>query len=227
MYNTLSTTACLSIAFGLYRYRPQSTSLLWNQTTFTKTASFVCLSLGMSGFCQNIPRLQIPVGYSSNNNRQETREPKGFHVKCPFDFSKTENEDDITGINRITRHPMLWSLGITGIGISLLYPFPTQFVASSFPIVFALIGGAHKDYRYRRNLGGYLSPEIDEKTSHIPFLAIITGKQPIMPLLDEIKWLNSMVATLLALAICRSRFRVLQNMKKVFCSHHQQHKMKR
>jgi len=104
---------------------------------------------------------------------------------------------------------MLWSLGISGIGVALLYPYPTQIVAFSFPIVFALIGGAHKDYRYRRNWGGYLSPELDESTSNIPFLAIITGKQPIGPLVHEIKWLNSIIAALLALSLCRRRWRLL------------------
>ena len=211
----------MSIAFGLYRYRPQSKFLLWNLRPAGKTASFLCLTLGLSGFAQAAPRLQIPVGYNYSNDSQiatVSRETKqsGFHARCPFDFSKTDNESDITGMNRITRHPMLWSLGITGIGATLLYPYPTQIVAFSFPLVFALIGGAHKDYRYRRNWGGYLSPEVDQNTSHIPFLAIMTGKQPIMPLLDEIEWLNSMVAAIIAFGICRRRWRTLRNLKRTF-----------
>lgn len=32
-----------------------------------------------------------------------------------------------------------------------------------------------KDYRHRRNSGGYLSPLDDMRTSNIPFLALIVG----------------------------------------------------
>jgi hypothetical protein len=29
------------------------------------------------------------------------------------------------------------------------------------PVLFALLGGMHQDYRYRRNMGGILTPEVD------------------------------------------------------------------
>ena len=64
-------------------------------------------------------------------------------------------------MKRVTRHVNLWSLGLLGLGTALATPFATEFILFSMPSVFALIGGAHQDHRYRKSSGGYLSPEID------------------------------------------------------------------
>ena len=32
----------------------------------------------------------------------------------------------------------------------------------SMPVAFAIIGGIHQDYRYRRNIGGYMSKEMEK-----------------------------------------------------------------
>jgi len=70
----------------------------------------------------------------------------------------------------------LWSLGLLGLGSASATPFATEFILFSMFFIFALIGGAHQDHRYRKGSGGYLSPEKDAKTSAIPFVALITGK---------------------------------------------------
>jgi uncharacterized membrane protein len=80
-------------------------------------------------------------------------------------------------------------------------------VMGSFPIVFALIGGAHQDSRYRRCMGGSLSKEKDEKTSNIPFLAFLSGNQQWSSLIDEIKWTNAALASLIALGFTLKRLR--------------------
>jgi len=52
-------------------------------------------------------------------------------------------------------------------------PFAGEFVMFAMPLAFALIGGMHQDYRYRRGMGGNLTPEVDNKTSAVPFLALL------------------------------------------------------
>lgn len=219
LYNTLSTAACASIAYGLFRFRsPGVASRLWNTNRArVQVGAFALQGLGLVGFSQAAPRLQIPWAYndefSSDVPTNATRKTSvassaatasssttKFHARCPFDFQ----EDKGNGLKQITRHPMLWSLGLFGIGSALVNPFPTQVVAFSMPIIFAWVGGAHKDYRYRRNWGGYLSPDVDAKTSNVPFLAILQGRNTF----PELKWINAGLAVTVAIALATRRVRM-------------------
>lgn len=114
------------------------------------------------GFSQCLPGTRIPL--DMNNNWQ---------VRCPFDFNSSDQE--VTGMKRVTRHDKLWSFGLLGLGTAMGTPFLGEFVLFSFPVVFALLGGMHQDYRYRRGNGGSLSPEVDKVTSNVPFYAMVTG----------------------------------------------------
>jgi hypothetical protein len=51
---------------------------------------------------------------------------------------------------------MLWSLALAGAGTALRTPYVSEAVMFAFPTIFALVGGAHQDYRYRRGSGGML-----------------------------------------------------------------------
>ena len=61
------------------------------------------------------------------------------------------------------------------------------------PVLLALICGAHTDSRYRRNIGGTLTPEYDRITSNIPFLALaqVGGWED---LISELKPINALLA---------------------------------
>jgi len=111
-----------------------------------------------------------------------------WKVRCPFDFadsaSKTslltgDNEDSFQprGLDRVTRHPGLWSFGLMGLGNAMLVPSVPQAACLAMPLMVALIGGAHQDSRHRRGLGGTLSRQQDISTSNVPFLAMIMGTQ--------------------------------------------------
>lgn len=73
----------------------------------------------------------------------------------------------------------------------------------SFPMIFALVGGAHQDARYRRGSGQLLTPEVEAKTSLLPFGGLLAGAQDKTALVEELKWTNVnsalVVAVLLAL----------------------------
>ena len=94
---------------------------------------------------------------------------------------------------------MLFSLGLLGIGTALKTAFATRAIVCGFPLAFALIGGAHQDYRHRRHSGGYLSPETESKTSLIPFVALLGGHQSWTELWHETKHVNMSLALLGAL----------------------------
>ena len=134
-----------------------------------------------------------------------------WKVRCPFDFSDSKSQtgvpkgtrqqaDQLAGLDRITRHPGLWSFGLLGLGNALLVPsIPTR-IWLSMPAMVALIGGAHTDSRHRRGMGGELCREVDDVTSNVPFLAMIMGRQDggvvqsFEALGDEVKVLNAALA---------------------------------
>ena len=91
---------------------------------------------------------------------------------CPFAFPP--KNDRVEGVQRITRHPSLWALGLFGLGYAASALYVTEFAFGVFPVIFTVIGGAHQDHRHRES--GKLSPERDTLTSHIPFAALITGR---------------------------------------------------
>jgi hypothetical protein len=129
-------------------------------------------------------------------------------VQCPFDFSDkykdnggSNNSTMVTGVDRVSRHVGLWSLGLLSASqAALIIPSTAATVAASAttatsspamlfaalwslrlwwcgPIAVAWLGGMHTDSRFRRGLGGTLDPIIDSQTSNLPFLAMMTGKQ--------------------------------------------------
>ena len=130
----------------------------------------------------------------------EQTEKSGWKVRCPFDF--TDNKDTsnpVHGLERITRHPGLWSFGLIGLGNALLIPSIPQRAWLAMPAMVALIGGAHTDSRFRRGMGGSLSKEYDEATSNVPFVALLTGAQGnvldvMKDFSGEVKPLNAAIA---------------------------------
>jgi uncharacterized membrane protein len=221
-YGTLSTAAMSSVFYGYFRKVKNAEPLLWSAHSpaplGAKIASFVCLSIGLGMASQMPPKIQIPLHYYNNNISEKSNEitnqtlaaankpsveeveQTGWKVRCPFDF--TDNKDTtspVHGLERITRHPGLWSFGLLGLGNALLVPSIPQRLWLAMPLMVATIGGAHTDARFRRGMGGTLLPEYDEATSNIPFLAMLSGAQGnvlnvLHDFYEEVKPLNAMIA---------------------------------
>jgi len=143
---------------------------------------------------------------------------KKWKVRCPFDFTDKKSNSleggvQLNGLDRITRHPGLWSFGLIGLGSSFLTPCVATRIWLSMPLMMALIGGGHTDSRHRRGMGGVLNKELDEQTSNVPFWAIVSGKQgggvqeSFGNLYDEIKGLNGLIAMGVAATVVASRGR--------------------
>ena len=237
-YNTLSTTACLSILFGFIKYK--GTGPRWS--TFVKGAAppalrigaVVLQSFGLACFAQLIPAVQIPVALVTGDeqdqatssaakapspevrsdrmigpNRSTSGTPTStppprfaFKARCPMDFrSKPELPPDaVYGVERITRHHNLWALASLGVGTALITPFLVEATFFGGPLLLASLGTTHQDSRFRRGMGGTLSPAKEQATSNIPFGALLFGQQDWMKLFDEIKWLNCGIASLIVVA---------------------------
>lgn len=213
VYGTLSTIATASIGYAyLYKIPKNVPPLLWSVSSAapmpSRVAAWFLLSLGASMASQVLPKLQIPVAYVSSGGTPEesTKVPTAvqpettgqWKVQCPFDFTDSKagsSEDEPHGLDRISRHPGLWSMGFMCLGQACLLPSVPQKVWWSFPAIVALVGGAHTDSRFRRGLGGSLSPEYDAKTSNVPFVALLNngGWREL-----EIKPLNALLATSVA-----------------------------
>ena len=209
-----------------------------------KLGGFLVQGLGAVLISQSFPKLQIPVHMESSTlqndakNTNSSSSPvapssgtKEWKVRCPFDFTDGENHEYATdddeceinekeayfpnGVERITRHPGLWSFGLLGFGNAILTPSIPQALSLSMPMLVAYLGGSHQDSRFSRGIGSVgsdhsLSESMRimkrklETTSNIPFWALITGKQTQIKqdenswymLWDEMKGLNA------ALALC-------------------------
>lgn len=90
-----------------------------------------------------------------------------------------------------------------GLGFASRAKHATDLVMWTMPAVFALVGGLHQDSRFRRGMGGTLPAEIENKTSALPFAALIEGRQSWRALADDLaeKPLNVGLAAALALVL--------------------------
>jgi hypothetical protein len=180
--------------------------------------AFVLQTVGLVGFSQSVPAFQIPIGMGeatpapaagvATDDAATPASSGGLKVLCPIDFSfdkraAVEGEDGVFGLKRITRHPQLWAMGIAGFGTALGTPFLAEIAMFSAPLLMAIIGTTHTDFRHRRS--GELSPEKEAKTSNVPFAALLSGKQDWRTLFGEIKQTNAAAAVTLGLALAFRR----------------------
>lgn len=222
-YNSLSTIACTSIAYGFLRHGRGRGPSIGARSLPAHISSFIFQALGFIGFSQGFPKLQLPVSIaqienpsvlssssSSSKSSNSTQANKNitFSVRCPMDFRpKDIPVDGIFGMDRISRHAMLWSFGFVGLGYACGSVFIPEIVFGAFPLAFAWIGGAHQDHRFRKGSGGVLTTEMEEKTSNIPFLALLRGSQDWGSVRDELKLSNAGIGLSMAAFLAMRRFR--------------------
>lgn len=201
-YGTLSTAAMVSVAYA-YRYKLGASPYSSGVPLFHKGMAFVSVSLGLILVSQTLPKFQLPVTMVSpppsitNNPTVAVPNNRSFRVQCPFDFTdKKLSHGAVHGIERITRHPGLWSMGFVGLGQSfMMLGNPAKKAFWCMPLLVAWIGGSHTDSRHRRGMGGTLRPEEDAMSSNVPLIALLrnAGASGSMSW-DEFKVLNAFIA---------------------------------
>lgn len=222
IYNTLSTSACAAIAYGYWIGRNKGPQFRI-PGKYSRVGAFGLQAVGLGMAAQFVPKLQVPVEinlFSSTPNDLDStvesptvsapqlstteatvankKEDTVMSIRCPMDFTPADiPADGVYGVKRITRHAMFWSFGMVSLGIALRARYMSSAVMFTMPAVFALVGGSHQDSRYRRGMGGSLEKEIDDVTSTVPFVALLSGHQSWSALVSELKATN----TVLALAV--------------------------
>jgi uncharacterized membrane protein len=222
-YSLLSTLACGSVAYGYIRFRTVGPTLA-PPGSAAKLGAIVFQSLGLAGLLQLVPKLQSPVGLESarpvhaahqSEQLPSTHSTPVFVARCPVDFrAKDSPQDVVHGLQRVSRHATFWSLGFIGLGSALVSVYPTTVCLGLMPSCVAVILGAHMDYRYRRNRGGSLPPEVEEQTSLLPFAALLMGENSWGLLWAETKHTNAALGCIVAAALHARRSRVLQRVPK-------------
>ena len=192
-YGTLSTAALASIAYGFRRVRGASPLQWTGPPPMARVVAGTILSTGgMASLLQMMPTFQVPVHIAEGS--------KQWSVRCPFDFQAKDAGPDGEphGMGRISRHSGFWTMAALCGGSAMVTASVPQAACLAMPTLVAMVGGAHQDSRFRRGMGGYLSPEADRQTSNIPFYALAMGRQEggWAKLWEECKGIN------LAAAVC-------------------------
>lgn len=217
LYNTLSTAACSSLIYGYIRYGRRQGPIMSKPNIVARIFGFGFQSLGFVGLSQLFPEIQLPVAFDRSvsgtaidrpvSNQDPVHNPSSnglsIRFKCPMDFKGYNNsqKNDIFGIERISRHPVFWSMGFSCLGPAFRTIYLSEAAMFSFPIVMASIGTFHMDSRYRRHIGGYLSPKMERSTSNVPFLALLENRQSWTDLKKEMRWTNAGIAVAIALRL--------------------------
>jgi hypothetical protein len=109
VYSVLSTAACGSIAFGFFKHgRSQGPKILNASRPGPRIGALVFQSLGLIGFSQLFPKLQVPVSLVADEEVQgdapahsvqnpQPQEPSKssffsgqFKPRCPMDFTPAD-----------------------------------------------------------------------------------------------------------------------------------------
>jgi uncharacterized membrane protein len=215
MYSTLSTLACGSIAYGYFVHGRRKGPTIQSPSLLKKSLAFLSQTIGLIGISQIIPLVRMPYTYIDEPiptlpSPSVVLDPVTTKVKawrCPMDFrSKDLSENDVNGIERISRHAVFWSFGLLTLSGALSTIYIPEIVMFTFPSIFAMIGGAHQDHRFLKGSGGNLTLEKYEKTSNIPFGAILSGKQNISDVKKELKTTNFSIALGMSVLLGMKRF---------------------
>jgi hypothetical protein len=131
VYGTFSTIATASIGFAYYKIRRSTMPprwILWRRSPprMAAAGSWIFLTTGLVMAAQVAPKMQVPVTMTSSGGAGSGG--VGFQVRCPFDFSDKHAADNhgrggsVRGLERVSRHPGLWSFGFIGLGLSVMAP---------------------------------------------------------------------------------------------------------
>lgn len=109
-----------------------------------------------------------------------------------------QSGDAVTGVLRITRHPFLWGVAIWAAGHLLVNGDLAGIILFASMLILALLGTVSIDAKRQRALGATWDA-FAERTSNLPFAAIVAGRQSFS--LGEIGWWRIALALAIWVAI--------------------------
>lgn len=102
--------------------------------------------------------------------------------------------DAVKGMLRITRHPFLWGVALWAAGHLMMNGDAPSVILFGTMLVLAVLGTVSIDGKRQKALGETYAA-FTAKTSNIPFVAILAGKQPLK--IGEIGWWRILLAVAL------------------------------
>lgn len=183
LYGSCSTLATATIVYSWFKCK-QAPPFQFRPKSFPGRlrvcSALVLQALGFIGLTQMAPRLQVPF-VSPENTIEEGVAPSSSKearrvttIRCPFDFTPQEG---LSGIERVSRHSALWSMAFVGLGQAAVTASIPLAAWYTMPTAVALIGGGHHDSRFKRGIGGNITPELEARTSNVPFVGMVFGDQ--------------------------------------------------
>jgi len=162
-----STVVGVSLATMIYRYSklvklPQNQKIIHNLNQSVPGNIAIILLQTLAG---------VLIIEQSNN-------PSPASMTSEF----KDNKEESKGLLRITRHGLFTGIALAGVSQILRLPRLIDLVFwGGFP-VFCVVGSMHQDYRQKN----VLPAEFYEKTSAIPFVAILEGRNSLNKAIEEI-----------------------------------------
>ncbi|MDX5400367.1 MAG: NnrU family protein [Actinomycetes bacterium] len=105
-----------------------------------------------------------------------------------------------TGVLRITRHPVMWGIGLWGIAHLVNNSTPADLVFFGGLTVLAVFGPMAQDAKFRA-LRREDYARYTAVTSYVPFGAVLTGRQKLLPAVSETGPLQILAAGALYFAV--------------------------
>ncbi len=107
-------------------------------------------------------------------------------------------ENAAHGILRVTRHPFLWGMAMFGLGHMMVTADLASWILFGTLAFVALMGTPSIDAK-RRAVWGQAWEAYEARTSNLPFLAILQGRQTLS--LREIGWVRPAIAVAIYVAL--------------------------
>ncbi|KAI9141660.1 hypothetical protein BKA69DRAFT_387045 [Paraphysoderma sedebokerense] len=153
---------------------------IWQENILTKLLGGGIKALGLISLGQAISAPQLYKPTPEDQPR----------IELPTDKSKKHIEP--VGIQRISRHPLFLGFALLGVGNILTRGALVDIAYwTGFPALW-YVGSIHQDMRYKEE--GLIPSEYFNKTSVLPFEAVVEGKQDLNTAWKEMRKDNIAVA---------------------------------
>jgi uncharacterized membrane protein len=168
-----SVTSLAGLGWMIYAYRRAPGIPLWGSLPGVRPVAFILMCLAF---------LLVVIGLATPSPTQVGAEAR-----------LTEGTGTVRGIVRVTRHPFLWGVALWGLVHVAANGDLASLVFFGSLLLLALGGPASIDAKRRRKLGSAWEA-FAQKTSSVPFAAILSGRNSMASAMKEIGVVRPLVA---------------------------------
>jgi len=168
-----SLTSLVGLGWMIYAYRRAPEIPLWGPLPGLRPVAFIVMCAAF---------LLVVIGLATPSPTQVGAEAK-----------LTQGIEIVRGIVRITRHPFLWGVALWGLVHVAANGDLASLILFGSLLLLAVGGTASIDAKRRRTLGAVWDA-FAQKTSNVPFAAIVSGRNSMAAAMKEIGFVRPLVA---------------------------------